>query len=290
MVVKKKIVLLGDSAVGKTSLIRRFVYDHFEDSYIATVGTKVTRKEMLITRPSGTEKLKMMIWDVIGREGYHAVHSRSFVGVHGALLVTDLTRDETLHNLEQYWIPSLYKVAENVPMVFTCNKSDLRGDFEFGTEDLVEVASKYNPGIEQSLPRHLSTSYSTSAKTGSNVEMAFESLAMMMLSEERPDDPLRELYESLVASRIRRTSGTITSIGALDAIIVDFSEQFDDQRLALAVLRLELARAGVDVRNPTREGLLKAIDFLADAELEFHDRDTVVGNQERRLGWASQIK
>ncbi|UCG71122.1 MAG: GTP-binding protein, partial [Thermoplasmata archaeon] len=49
---KKKIVLLGDSAVGKTSLIRRFVFDLFEDSYIATIGSKVTMKEMKIKRPN----------------------------------------------------------------------------------------------------------------------------------------------------------------------------------------------------------------------------------------------
>ena len=289
MEMKKKVVLLGASAVGKTSLIRRYVFDHFDDSYISTIGSKVTMKELSIPRPYGTVKLTLMIWDLIGREGYTAFHSRSFVGVHGALLVADLTRDETLASLERYWIPLLYKVVENVPLVFACNKSDLTGEVEFKAEDLAEVASKYSVGTGNVLPRNLSTSYPTSAKIGNNVERAFESLGHLMLSEERPEDPVRELYETLVATRTRRTADMMTAIGVLDAIIVDFCERFDDRRLAMAVLRLEITRAGIDVRSPTKEGILKAVDYLADAELEFVDRETVVKNRDRRLNWVLKI-
>jgi small GTP-binding protein len=140
MVIKKKVVLLGDSAVGKTSLIRRFVYDHFDDSYIATVGSKVTKKNVQVQRRDGSVKLSLMIWDLIGREGYAAFHSRSLVGTQGALLVSDLTREETLASLERYWIPLLFKVVGNVPLVFASNKSDLKDDFEFKAEDMENVA------------------------------------------------------------------------------------------------------------------------------------------------------
>jgi GTPase SAR1 family protein len=78
LTIKKKIVLLGDSAVGKTSLIRRYVFDQFEDSYIATIGTKVTRKELKIQRPHHSVDLTFVIWDLIGREGYHGLHARTF--------------------------------------------------------------------------------------------------------------------------------------------------------------------------------------------------------------------
>lgn len=285
MVVKKKIVLLGDSAVGKTSLIRRYVYDHFEDSYIATIGSKVTKKDVLVQKPDGSMKLSLIIWDLIGREGYVALHSRSFVGTHGALLVADLTREETLASLEKYWIPLLFKIVGNVPLVFASNKSDLKEEFEFEVEDLEKVTSRFNKGTETILPRNLSTSYLTSAKNGSEVENAFASLAHLTLSEKRPEDPLAELHERLVATRVRRTSDTTTPIGALDAIIVDFCDGFENQKLAMAILRLEITRAGIDVRNPTKEGILKAIDYLADAELEFMDRDAVVRNRERRLNY-----
>src|SRR5207237_2201408 len=122
--VKRKIVLLGDSAVGKTSLVRRYVFDLYEDSYVTTIGSKVTRKELRIQRPDKTVTLNMMIWDILGREGYTSLHARTFAGVHGAILVSDLTRGETLRSLEEYWIPLLFKVVDKVPLVFVCNKTD----------------------------------------------------------------------------------------------------------------------------------------------------------------------
>ncbi|MFQ5910131.1 MAG: Rab family GTPase, partial [Thermoplasmata archaeon] len=228
MGIKKKVVLLGDSAVGKTSLIRRYVFDLFEDSYIATIGSKVTMKELKIPRPNKTVKLTMMIWDLLGREGYTAFHARTFAGVHGALLVADLTRKETLTSLERYWIPALFEVVENVPLVFVCNKSDLTGELEFEGEDIAEIASKYSDQFKDVLPKDLTSWYTTSAKTGSNVEKAFESLGHLMLSEKLQEDPVKELYQSLVATGIRRAADKTTLIGILDEIIVDFCEGFED--------------------------------------------------------------
>src|SRR3972149_9514351 len=104
---KKKGVLLGDSAVGKPSLIKRFVLDAFEDSYVATVGSKVTKKELAIPRPDKTVNLTMMIWDLLGQEGYTSFHTWTFQGVYGAILVADLTRRETLDNPERDSVPAL---------------------------------------------------------------------------------------------------------------------------------------------------------------------------------------
>ena len=294
MGVKKKVLLLGDSAVGKTSLTRRFVFDIFEDAYIMTIGSKVSRKELRIETPNKTVDLTLMIWDVLGREGYTAFHARTFAGVHGALLVADLTRRETLHNLERYWIPSLFKVVENVPLVFVGNKADLKGEFEFQPSDLAEVADKHNGGLREALRPPLSTTVTTSAKTGENVEAAFESLGGLLLSGKTPHDPIKELYESLVAVGISRTADRKTPVGALDGIIVDFCEQaqdeFEDDRMAMTVLRQEVLRAGVDVRSPTREGIRKLVEYLAEAETEFKDGLTVAHNRERRLEWAIGAK
>ena len=290
MVVKKKIVLLGDSAVGKTSLIRRFVFDQFEDSYIATIGSKVTMKELNLGRQVSTPKLTFMIWDIIGREGYHGLHARTFVGVHGAILVADLTRRETLQNLERYWVPFLFKVVEIVPLVFVCNKTDLTDEFEFDPDDLVEVAKKYNANVDVLLPSGLKSSYSTSAKTGGNVEHAFESLGHLIVSAKKIVDPINELYESLVALGIRRSSDMNTSVGALDTIILDFCDGFDDSRLSMLMLRQELARAAFDINNPTKDGVLRAVEYLAEAECEYKDENTVKANLERRLGWANGVK
>ncbi|MCK4949805.1 MAG: GTP-binding protein [Thermoplasmata archaeon] len=287
---RKKIALLGDSAVGKTSLIRRFVFDQFEDSHIATIGSKVTMKRLVLPRPDRTVNLKLMIWDLIGREGYRALHARTFAGVHGAILVADLTRQETLESLERYWIPSLMKVVESVPLVFVCNKSDLKKEFEFGPDDLTETASRYNIGLDGVLPSGLETVYSTSAKNGSNVETMFESMGHLVLAERTPSDPVKALYESLVATGVQRTTDKTTPVGALDAIMVDFCAGYDDSRTAMLILRQEIARAGVDINDPTREGIFRTVEYLAEAESEFKDEEDLLANLERRLGWAHRVK
>ena len=289
MTLRKKIVLLGDSAVGKTSLIRRYVFDRFEDSYISTIGTKVTLKELRIQTEKKDVDLTFMIWDLIGREGYHSLHARSFEGVQGAILVADLTRKETLASLERYWIPSLFKVVDSVPLIFACNKSDLYEEFEFDYEDLAEVASRYNVGYDDRLPQWLGTSFSTSAKEGSKVEEVFESLGHLVLFTQKEEDPVKDLYERLVATHTQRTSDRRTIVGALDAIVVDFCDGFDDYRLAMPILRQEIIRAGIDVRNPSKEGVLKVVEYLAEAESEFKDEKTVVSNLEKRHKWAKNV-
>ncbi len=289
MTIKKKIVLLGDSAVGKTSLIRRYVFDQFQDSYISTIGTKATMKELKIPGPEEEIDLTLMIWDILGSEGYHAVHTRNFVGVNGAILVADLTRKETLDSLERYWIPSLLAVVESVPLVFACNKSDLKSQYEFKPKDLFKMALDYNDGFENVLPEGLRTHYETSAKEGDNVELAFESISYMVCAGNKCTDPIKELYESLIAQTIKRTSDKDTPIGVLDAIIVDFCEGFDDTRLAMPILREEINRAGIDIRSPSKGGILKLIDYLVEAESEFQNEKTVKSNFEKRMKWVKGI-
>jgi hypothetical protein len=232
----------------------------------------------------------MMIWDVLGREGYTATHSRTFAGVHGAILVADLTRKETLTTLERYWIPMLYKVTANVPLVFACNKSDLEGESTFGTSEIEEVASRYNIDLKEELPGDMLTSLSTSAKTGKNVEKVFESLGHLVLSDKIPGDPIKEFYESLVAEGISRRADRTTLIGAADALILDFCETIGDDEIAMSILRQEVLRAGVDVRNPSKEGLLRAVEYLAEAEADFKNEETAIANRERRLDWVRHVK
>ena len=293
MGVKKKVVLLGDSAVGKTSLIKRFVQDAFEDSYVATVGSKVTKKELAIPRPDKTVDLTFMIWDLLGQEGYTSFHTWTFQGVYGALLVADLTRRDTLDNLERYWIPALVRVADNVPLVFAANKVDLTKEAGFDLADMEHIVAKYNLGLDGVLPSHLTSCYATSAKTGENVERTFESLGHLVLAGRAPEDPVKDLFESLVAMRAVGDADTSTPVGALDAIIVDFCEanqgEFDD-RMAMVLVRQEIQRAGVDVRRPTRPGIARFVEYLAQAESQFATTETTAANRNRRLTWALGTK
>jgi small GTP-binding protein len=287
LTIRKKIVLLGDSAVGKTSLVRRYVFNQFDDSYISTIGTKVTMKEMKILKQEEEKDLTLVIWDLVGREGYQSLHARSFVGVHGVILVTDLTRKETLLNLEKYWIPLLFKVVEDVPMVFVCNKSDLKGKYDFQPEELVDMAKRYIDIGEGILPSGLKSSYTTSAKEGENVEMAFETLGHLVLAEDRYEDHVRKICQVLRATGIRRSSDKSTPLGALDEIIVSFCEEFEDQRMAMLILRQEIARAGIDIRSPSKEGVSIFVEYLAEAESEFKDEKTVISHLKK---WSKLVQ
>src|SRR5207249_11546858 len=115
--IKRKILLLGDGAVGKTSLIRRFVVDKFSDDYITTIGTKVTKKDLRLESPGKATDLTSMIWDVLGQKGYKGIQESSFQGAKGALLIYDVSRQETLQSLQDYWIPHLMSVTEAMPRV-----------------------------------------------------------------------------------------------------------------------------------------------------------------------------
>ncbi len=170
-----KICFLGDSSVGKTSLIKKYVYDIFDNSYLMTMGTKVTKKKVTINMPEEDKifHLTFMIWDIIGDIHFRGLlHHSYFHGAGGALLVCDMTRPETMENLNN-WMESLESESEsNIPTVILGNKDDLEDQKKVTEEQLNQLADVYN-----------SLWYLTSAKTGSNVEDAFRTLGMKMIKE-----------------------------------------------------------------------------------------------------------
>jgi len=153
----RKICLLGDGAVGKTSLIRRYVHDIFNDEYIMTIGTKVSKKNMDL---DGKE-LTLMIWDILGQKEHTNLHSAYYKGAAGAIVVCDFTNKNSMGHLTK-WIDDFRAVAGNVPVVIAVNKQDIENK-AYLFDDAKKIADKYDaPAIP------------TSAKTGKNVEFLFE--------------------------------------------------------------------------------------------------------------------
>jgi small GTP-binding protein len=185
-----KICLLGDSAVGKTSLVRRFVFDEFSDEYIVTIGTKVTLKNIVVAEKNIPKTaLSLIIWDILGHKKLVDIRERFYRGARGALIVCDVTRRETLENLYN-WVESFYATVSEVPIVILANKWDLKGKYAFKKRNLEEVAKKLN-----------APSLYTSAKTGKNVEKAFYALATLMLKAEiERGKPLNSLYKKLLGN------------------------------------------------------------------------------------------
>jgi len=159
----RKICLLGDGGVGKTSLVRRYVLDIFSDEYIQTFGTKVTKKVLDI----GENRLTMMIWDILGQKTYSSLHEAYYRGSQGAILVSDLTREETFLSLPR-WRDSLYAVTGEIPVIPVANKSDLEWQVPEGT--IKEMEEKLGEAFLIS-----------SAKTGEGVNEAFKKIAEYIL-------------------------------------------------------------------------------------------------------------
>ena len=171
---KVKVCLVGEAAVGKTSLIRRFVLENFDDKYIQTLGTKVSKKEMTVVGPDGAGDLKidMTIWDIMGQKGFRELLKEAyFYGAKGILAVCDVTRKKTLEDLDD-WIEGVYSVTGKIPIEFLANKVDLKDQSEVREDDMVQAAKAYDSPFRF-----------TSAKTGINVEIAFQSLAERIAKE-----------------------------------------------------------------------------------------------------------
>lgn len=164
---QKKICMIGDFAVGKTSLVGRFVRQTFSDKYLTTVGVKIDTK--LIKLPDEQE-MKLILWDIAGNDALTTTTASYLRGAAGYLLVVDGTRQPTWHtalNLQQNVSASI----GNKPFIILLNKADLRDEWEI-SKDMVEQQKAQGRILIH-----------TSAKLGKGVEEAFMQLAIKMRSE-----------------------------------------------------------------------------------------------------------
>lgn len=164
--IKKKIVMLGGFAVGKTSLVQRFVNSIFSEKYQTTIGVKIDQKKVDI---DGTE-VNMILWDIHGEDDFQKVKKTYIIGSSGYFLVADGTRKQTLSTAE--YLHELAKsVGKDIPFILLINKSDLADEWEIENE----VIEKYRESGWQVIM--------TSAKTGYKVEDAFLDLARKMIAK-----------------------------------------------------------------------------------------------------------
>ncbi len=168
--IKKKICLLGSFSVGKTSLVRRFVYDVFDDFYLSTLGVKVSQKLMPpVAKEDGTlQQFQLMLWDIEGQEKFSDYLQNYFQGSAGAVLVLDLARKSSwsiLPDLKQQFL----QLNSNAKFVLAANKVDLISDEYLQTCEI------------DSFARDLQTEYFlTSAKDGRNVDALFRHLSSQL--------------------------------------------------------------------------------------------------------------
>jgi small GTP-binding protein len=164
---KAKACLVGEAAVGKTSLVRRFVTDEFDDRYVTTLGAKVSKKEMEFDVGARRVHLDMTVWDIMGEKGFRdLLKDAYFSGARGILAVCDITRYSTLKELDD-WVTAVFRVAGELPVVYAVNKVDLKDEVMllYGEKEIAQHARAFDAPY-----------VFTSAKTGERVEDAFRLL------------------------------------------------------------------------------------------------------------------
>ncbi len=165
-----KIVILGDSAVGKTSLINQYIEESFKEDYKPTLGANIIRKDIIIEEVNA--RVRLIMWDLAGQEKYNVIRSMYFQGCVGCLLVYDITRNDTFENIESKWLRDFKKyVKKKGAYILIGNKKDLEA------QRMVSEAKGKNFSEEINASAYIETS----AKSGENVEKAFISLVHQIL-------------------------------------------------------------------------------------------------------------
>jgi small GTP-binding protein len=163
---KMKICAVGEEAVGKTSLIHRYVADKYEDDYIRTIGTLISKKTIEMEGTKGEPAVvDAVIWDIMGRRGFmDLLRDAYFYRANGVFAVLDRTRKATLEALHG-WLEGVSNAVGKLPIVVLANKDDLKKEANVTKKDIKAFAQDWD-----------ATPFMTSAKTGKNVGDAFQEL------------------------------------------------------------------------------------------------------------------
>ena len=166
-----KLCIIGDSSVGKSNFLFKFIEGQFSPLHVATIGFDY--KSRIITLPNFKKKVKLQIWDTAGQEKYMSVNKNLFQRVQGVILMYDITSRETFERLN-IWLNIIKQMTNDIPIVLVGNKLDLEDNEDDGR--IIE----YGEGEDFAKENDFDF-FEVSAKNGTNVEKAFISIAEKIL-------------------------------------------------------------------------------------------------------------
>ncbi|MFO7991207.1 MAG: Rab family GTPase [Thermoplasmata archaeon] len=235
-----KTCMCGDPAVGKTSLVRRFVTGHYNEEYKSTLGTVVYKKNVQLETVN--REMKMMLWDISGQAEFQRVHTSAFKNSNGALVVCDLTRKDTVENIGK-WIDNLKDTrGKDVPIIILGNKYDM---IEGNTDRMHAVSKMIEP-----YPYPL---LFTSAKTGKNVNKAFQRLSENIYEVNNGHDDFdMAKYKKDFDSEIPLPQEFEDSGELIDYLMESFIKQLGDYEMGMHMFRKQIDDENIDVENLTR--------------------------------------
>ena len=174
-----KILLIGDSQVGKTSLLLKYTEHVFPEEHIATIGVEYKDKFIL----KDNYNIRLQIWDTAGQERFHSITKNIYRNANGVLFVYDITNQESFSNIKN-WIKDLQNVGNDIKGVIIGNKIDLEQKRDVSKQDLEEIGKKYNMPILE-----------TSAKQSINVNEGFELLVNELLKGKNENQIVEMIYK-----------------------------------------------------------------------------------------------
>ena len=162
-----KVIVLGDGAVGKTSIVHRYVTDKFQKRYTATIGVDILNKTVKVTKEVTDYEVNLNLWDIGGQDSFKLVRGKFYKQAIAALLIFDVTNRRSFENLEA-WIKEAYdNVEQQIPFVMIGNKIDLTDSRAVPTEEIQKKAKDLGIALV----------IETSAVTGEGIDQAFNYLA-----------------------------------------------------------------------------------------------------------------
>jgi len=203
-----KVLLVGDSGVGKSCILQRFLDHTFEKHFINTIGVDFRFRNMKVYN----KHIKLQIWDTAGQEKFHAITCAYFRKAHGVILVFDITNPASLVSVCQRWLPLIQNHADykEIAIVLAGNKSDLVQN----ANDYTTQMETFNEMYDQEQGYTISNAYEISACTGENIEVMFSFLAQKLVdryAEHTNTARLRSLSLANASSEIDTTTRTMTS-------------------------------------------------------------------------------
>jgi len=168
-----KIILLGDSSVGKSSIFNRFINNEFTDDYKCTIGAEF---KLQTINPDNNTEVNLHIWDTAGSEKYKSITKQYYHESHGIILIYDVTQRETFNNLES-WINEIKNNSKkDIKVIIVGNKNDIEKRVVSVNEG-IDFAKKYN-----------SLYIDASAKNGTNIMLIFHKITEIILSSIKEEE------------------------------------------------------------------------------------------------------
>lgn len=205
-----KIVLLGEGAVGKTSLMLRYTENKFINEHISTIQAAFASKQLIVDN----ERVELAIWDTAGQERFHALGPIYYRDSHGALLVYDITDRHSFERVKKWVEELLQMLGDTVTLFVVGNKVDLESSRVISVEEAASYASSINTQFLE-----------CSAKTNEGVDEVFDAIATAILKKAREQSVLFDEQEVGAANILRRHSGSRRSIR-----IVEETEEVRERR------------------------------------------------------------